>query len=424
MKNNLSLHCFLKLYTLLWAIAAPMLKTSSRLKQGFAMRISPRHFSRADIWIQAASAGEAYLAVALVTHLTAARKTRVLVTTTTTQGMEILEKGMENRRNQEMTVTLAWFPFDAPGLMDKVVAAVKPQVMVLLETELWPGLLFSLKNAGATILVLNGRLSCRGVNAYLKTPWLWKALAPDRILAIDHENAKRFQTVFPSSYVGVMKNIKFDSLAPANREENRKIGKLFPRGVPVSILASVRMEEEEEAVKILAHLMERFPDQIVALFPRHLHRIPFWTEKLNFLAVKWQLRSTLKTEADRGTIILWDRFGELRHAFRIATTVFVGGSLKPLGGQNFIEPVVCGAATVTGPFLDNFSFAGDALFREKTARKAETAEAVAEFMVNTLKAPPERSTLAKRGEAYVRRNQGGTSTACRALEACLLQRKS
>ncbi|HKK91355.1 MAG TPA: glycosyltransferase N-terminal domain-containing protein, partial [Desulfobacteraceae bacterium] len=365
----------------------------------------------------------AFLAVELVNHLTLPRGTRVLITTTTAQGMEILEKGMKNSRSRRMAVTLEWFPFDAPGLMNRVVAAVQPKVMVLLETELWPGLLFALKQARSSILIINGRLSRKGRNAYSKTPWLWKALAPDRILAIDHENARRFQTVFPSSHVRVMKNIKFDSLVSTDQEVSRDISRLFPQKVLVSILASVRMEEEEAVTKILEHLMEGFPDQMVALFPRHLHRIPFWTERLNALGVTWQLRSTMKAAADRGTIVLWDRFGEQKHAFRLATTVFVGGSLKPLGGQNFIEPVVNGAATVTGPFLDNFRFAGEALFREKTAHKADTSQAVADFMINTLKNPPDRNTIAKRGKAYVRRNQGGTLTACRALETCLKNRQ-
>ena len=141
----------------------------------------------------------------------------------------------------------------------------------------------------------------------------------------------------------------------------------------MTLLASIRREEEEETADILGQILFQHPNQVVALFPRHMHRINFWQKTLTTLGLSWKLRSAITRPVLPGTTILWDTFGELKAACFHATAAFVGGSLKPLGGQNFLEPVICGAAAVTGPYLDNFNWVGQGLFTTGVVNRAKNS---------------------------------------------------
>lgn len=112
-----------------------------------------------------------------------------------------------------------------------------------------------------------------------------------------------------------------------------------------------------------------------------------------------------KKPISSGTVILWDRFGELKNAYSFATVAFVGGSLKPLGGHNFIEPLTSGAVTVTGPYVDDFAWAGDEIFSHNIVKKADDCGCVADFMVKILKNPPDREDVLKKAVDYIEKNR-------------------
>ncbi len=404
----------LGLYNLAWQAVLPLLKRNKRLKQGFNQRCSATHLSKCDIWIQAASAGEAYLAAELVKRLGFNTETTILVSTTTTQGMEILKQEIDPQKlHPSIQCRLAWFPFDMPELMKAVLERLNPVTMVLLETELWPGLLSALKKRGTKILMVNARLSEKSFKGYNRTAFIWKHLAPDSILAISEEDAARFRALFTTATIHVMPNIKFDAMdcLDSTPAKASSLESLFAPDTPLSILASVRMEEEQLVEQILKRLLDRFPDQVVALFPRHMHRLDFWKQSLTAKGYSWQLRSDTSTPTKPGSIVLWDVFGELKQAYALAVTAFVGGSLLPLGGQNFMEPAIAGAATVTGPHLSNFLWVGEEIFKKGVVYKAENWQKVADFMIKNLNHVPSRASLVEQGQRFIRKRQGGTELA-------------
>ncbi|MFU8769251.1 MAG: 3-deoxy-D-manno-octulosonic acid transferase, partial [Desulfotignum sp.] len=310
------------------------MKKHPRLAQTFALRTNAAHLKQADIWIQAASAGEAFLAICLLQHLSPVRPVRILITTTTDQGMEILTREFEkNRQHPLVSLSLAWFPFDRPDIVKTVVKKVAPRVMILLETELWPALLYFLKQNHTRILVINGRMSRKSGRNYRWTRTLWSRIFPHRILAVSRPDAVRFKQVFPQSDVAVMPNMKFDlATALTQTPALLSIPDLFPPGLAVSVLASVRQPEEKQVLEIIRHLLNRFPDQIVAVFPRHMHRLGSWKRRLKKTGLPFYLRSELSGPPAGSGILLWDRFGEMRSVFTHAHAVFMGGSLTPLGG--------------------------------------------------------------------------------------------
>lgn len=426
---------FLKIYNILWQVILPLLKRNPRLKAGFKERVSFTHLKRADIWIQAASAGEAMLAVRLAQEFYPPSEIRILFTTTTSQGMDILQKGITaTKTHPNLSFQISWFPFDAPGLMKKAVDVIRPDLMILIETEIWPAHLHELKKNGAAVIIVNGRLSLKSTKHYGKIQKFWKLPAPDKVLAISGHDAAKFGEIFPETDIGTMDNMKFDAIpalfspridsdaASFTRNpprQNTGLEKIINPEIPLSILASIRMEEEADVLFILKKILQDFPNQVVALFPRHMHRLTHWKKKLTKNRITWVLRSRMNHFPEKNSVILWDTFGELKQAYAMALTAFVGGSLKPLGGQNFIEPLGFGVATITGPYVDNFNWVGREFFKNELVKQAQDREEIAGLLLHHLKNPPDKKTLQKNADTYITHRRGGTATAIRQIQSFL-----
>jgi 3-deoxy-D-manno-octulosonic-acid transferase len=389
----------------------PLLRLNSRLADGFDQRRLSRGLPRARVWIQAASAGEAYLTREICRSLSAGRPESILATSNTRQGLEILN-GIPPSGTREIHTT--YFPFDAPSLMARAVNQVRPDVMVLLETEIWPGLLSALKKKEVPILIINGRLSAKSLKRYLMWPAL-RHLRPDRILAISEPDADRFRTLFGPDGVEIMPNIKFDRININSALTGVSLENLLG-STRVAVLGSVRKEEEPQAEKMICRIFEQCPEAVVALFPRHLHRIESWKKRLARMAAPWALRSRTDGPVLPGSVVLWDTFGELSAAYAAAHAVFVGGSLAPLGGQNFIEPLICGLRPVIGPSWEDFAWVGRNIFHQGLVRIGADWQEAADFLIQDLKFPAKRADVRALADQYVRERRGGTDQACQVID--------
>jgi 3-deoxy-D-manno-octulosonic-acid transferase len=218
-----------------------------------------------------------------------------------------------------------------------------------------------------------------------------------------------------------MPNIKFDRLASATATDDdpNKINNIVPRDRAFVVLASVRREEEPLVNKIVQKLLHKQPQAVIGLFPRHLHRIQAWQEILNHAGIRWALRSKTKTQVTAGTVVLWDTFGEMLPAFKLCKSAFVGGSLAPLGGQNFLEALVSGVLPVIGPSWENFSWVGDEIVDSGLLRIAADWEEVAACLLKDMDRPSSREDVINRTLEFIKTHQGGTAKACREIAACL-----
>lgn len=409
------------LYDLAWQLALPLLRLHPRLKDGYGARTLREGSQRnADLWIHAASAGEAYLATQIIDSLPEDSLLNVRVTTNTRQGLEIMEKFDSQRSGPASCPQIdpAFCPFDQPAIMERAVKAIDPKVVVLLETELWPGLLFALRRNKRKVLLVNGRITPKSFKRYLLIPDLCRSLAPDAVLAVSRADAQRYGQLFGEERVGVMPNIKFDrvQLGHSNDERLRAVGSRLPENARFLILGSIRQEEEPDVGEMIKIISSRFPDLVTGLFPRHMHRLPAWQRRLDNINKRWVLRSALDTKpVAPGTLVLWDTFGELSAAYAHATAVFVGGSLAPLGGQNFLEPLIHGITPVIGPSWENFAWIGDAIISRGLVRKTRNREEAAAELMQQLKRPPDRGEIRSAAAAYIKTRQGGTRQACRLI---------
>ena len=421
---NLSHKIAFGLYDAGWRIARPWLKLNHRLAEGFSQRtLKDRLPGIADLWIQAASVGESFLAIEILKAIQLQQPARILLTANTRQGVEILNQALPEliSAKNHIQATVRFFPFDQPSLMSAAVAAVRPKLMVLLETEIWPGLLLALKTHRRKSIIINGRLTEKSLHRYLFWPAIWQRLRPDKVLAISAADAERFGRLFSLNGVETMPNIKFDRPAPPTTggPDKDPIASLLPPTAPFVILASVRRQEETPVKNIIKEIIGNRAQAIIGLFPRHLDRVPSWRRTLNQMGIRCLLRSTAECRVPAGSVILWDTFGELPLAYQHAKAAFMGGSLAPLGGQNFLEPLVNGVRPVTGPSWENFAWVGAEIIESGLLRVADDWKDVAAILIQNIDSPIDRQAVITAARQYIKERRGGTLKACRHISEFL-----
>ena len=407
-----------RLYGLGWLAARPLLARNARLRDGWDERVLTRPLPKTDVWLHAASGGEAYLAETLAVALEAYGSLRILATTNTLQGRQVLDTVTKRLRETAPSVTLlpAYMPLDAPRLMRTALDQVAPKAVALLETELWPGLMDACAERGTSLLVVNGRMRPRSLAGYLGFADFFRRVAPARALAVSKADAMRYGLLFGAERAQAMPNMKFDRLAaqvatkPLSYARN-PLASLVRAGAPLLVLGSVRAEEEDAVAEIIARVLAARPRTLIGLFPRHMHRVAAWIERLSAMGLPHGLRSTTQGYAAPGTVLVWDAFGELGAAYHLARAAFVGGSLAPLGGQNVLEPPAAGVAPVSGPSLYNFSWAAPELHREGLLTVAADAEAAAMALLHGLLRPRRREAVRMAFAAFVNERCGGAALA-------------
>ena len=436
-------------YSLAWTAATPFLRRHKRLQEGFSWRLVPEDWSgpvsrtdsggtdkivhtEADIWLQAASGGEAYLVWELLSRIVAQREQagvpaplRVLATTWTRQGLEILQGMTRNLQEAHpwLSVRATFFPLDSPVLMARALEQARPRVVGLLETELWPGLMLACAKRRIPVLFLNGRMTDRSLKGYLRldavAPDFWKDLAPEHVCAISRSDAGRFAQLFGEDKVEVVPNIKFDRAAAVpDAEVSDALRALLPPELHARqtvLLASVR-EQEEPALLSVVQALHAHDAPTILIAPRHMHRVKPWQALLAGAGLPAVMRSKQEGPLPAGSIVIWDTFGELGQLYRLADAVFVGGSLSPLGGQNFLEPLALGKLPCCGPHLDNFAWAlepseegaADSLEELRLLQRGENAKAVVSLLQARLDAPADADDVRERFRVWLAPRLGGT----------------
>ncbi len=419
MQLEMKTRFLLAIYGLAWAAVTPGLYAFPRLREGWRARLfkkGPR--GPVDVWMQASSVGEAYLALEIISGFDPSRTPKFMVTSGTSQGLATLEKGVaEMAPSQRQSVEITCFPFDRPSLMLRALHSWKPRLVVLLETEIWPGLLAAAGKASIPVLILNGRLSAKSFRSYRLLKRFWHEVRPEKVLAVSPADATRFSALFGYDRVEQMHNIKFDRMGfdTSGSLKTNPLGWMLPEDLPFLVLGSVRKEEETEVIQVLKSLAVSMPETVAGVFPRHMHRIKYWEKGLAGSGLNWMLRSEAERPIAPGTIVLWDTFGELSAAYGLARAAFVGGTLKPCGGQNFLEAVGKGVVPCIGPHWEHFLWVGEEILQQGMVEQVGDWEELVEALIRNLQEPPSREAVARRARNYVSERKGGAGAACREI---------
>ncbi len=360
------------------------------------------------LWVHAVSVGEVSAAAPLIDTLRRERPDlRMVITTITPTGSGRV------RSLWGEAVEHVYLPYDLPGAVTRFLDHFQPKLALILETELWPNLLFGCRDHRIPAYVLNARLSERSLRGYRAlAPLMKRALRTLRcVSAQSAADAERFRRLGAApECIVVSGNLKYDvALADgiddfvdtfrANAGASRRVW----------IAASTHEGEEDDVVATHRQLRQRWPDALLLWAPRHPER--FRAVAQSAIEAGWRVatrRLTRWPDANDDVFVI-DTLGELSSFYACADVAFVGGSLQAIGGHNLLEPAAAGTAIVTGPHLHNFSEIAAKLDAAGALRIEQDADAVMAALETLLEDTATRVSMIAAGHALVVQGQGALS---------------
>lgn len=369
------------------AIAAPAYAQRWAERFGFFPKFTS---AKKVVWLHTVSVGEFLAALPLIRRLQADQSLQLVITTTTPTGSERVRATLGD------SVFHVYAPYDLPDVLARFLSRVKPSLYLVMETELWPNTLAACAKRNIPALLINGRLSEKSARGYARFGALTKPMLQNLSSAAiqNATDAARFVTLgLPEQKVMVTGNIKFDlNLTDDLRAQAASLkSQLSNNGQrQILIAASTHQGEDEIILDAFAQLRKsidpRAQSLLLILVPRHPERFGRVGNLCEARGWKTVRRSNDKLVANMD-ILLGDTMGELMLMFGASDIAFVGGSLVPNGGHNFIEPAAWGVPLISGEHLFNFAEVAQLLTAAKglvTVKNAqEFARAVEELICST-----------------------------------------
>ena len=360
------------------------------------------------ILIHAVSVGESTAAEPLIAELLRCFPDRkILMTTTTATGAENVQKRFGN------DVEHAFFPYDLKFCLKRFFDAARPELVILIETELWPNFLTECKERNTPVMLVNGRLSEKAARRYGRAPGLIKQMLGQlsMIAAQSEEDAARFVSsgADPAEVVSTG-SLKFD------REINHSVferGEALRRELGVNrfvfMAGSSREGEEEVLLEALRMLQGDVPGLLMILAPRHPERFPVVADMLNKYAISFCRQQESRVVEKSTRVFLLDVMGELTNYYAASDVAYVGGSLLPFGGHNTLEPAGLGVPILSGPHTYNFSEINKKLSDAGALLTIEDAASLADAILKLSADSNLRDSMGQAGQEVFGNNRGALS---------------
>ena len=366
---------------------------------------------RKKIWIHAVSVGEVNAALALIRRLVNDNY-QVFLSTTTVTGQQVARSAAGD------SVTLLYFPLDFKLICRAFLRKVNPDVIALMETEIWPNFLEVARRERVPVIFINGRISDNSYRNYLRISSLIKPVF-NRITFMcmqSDTDADRIKEIgAPEKILRVTGNMKFDYSLKIPAEKRRlqdQVGSLLlhGRGSQLWICGSTKPNEEELISSIYINLKKEFPGLSLLIAPRHPHRGEEVEEIFRNGSFRTRRRSLIDLNAPKLNkgydVLVLDTVGELAYLYEIADLVFMGGSLVPTGGQNVIEPAFFGKPILFGPSMTNFREIAEIFTSRKAAVQVQSLQELEIQVRKLLPDEAERLALGKNARQVLENNQG------------------
>ena len=402
-----------------WRYGKPLGRVGDRFGRPPAA-VNPH--GRPSIWIHAVSVGEVLAAKALVALLKATYPAHRLVVSTTTASGQLVAR-------QLVPAVDATFyaPLDFPPCVAGTLDCVAPELLVLIDTEVWPNLLRACRRRGVRTMIVNGRISDRSYRGYRLVRWIMRRAlgGVDRVCAQNELWGRRFVALgLPPDRLTVTGSLKFDAADDAAAAAGDGDAVLrsfkFAAGRRVFIAASTLRGEEEPVLRAFARARRSFADTLLIIAPRHPERFAEAVAVAADQGFAVARRSSLDADVEPAAdVIVLDTIGELARLFQLATVVFVGGSLVPAGGHNILEPAVFGKAVLFGPHMENFAGVADLFVERDAAWQIHSEQELGEAVETLLADSARREALGTAARALVDGNRGARGRTLAAIRALL-----
>ena len=382
-------------------------------------KISRKRPDKKCIWIHAVSVGEVNATTTLIRELESKFPDYEIVLSTTT------DTGFA-RANVLFGSQLSvfYFPMDFSLTMRRAFANIKPAMCLLIELEVWPNLVRIAKQSGIPVIVVNGRLSERSLRRYNLIKGVTRKIFGGLTLALaqSEEYAERFRRLgMPAERVIVTGSVKYDTAQVADKVEGADVlaAQLGLKNDRLWVAGATGNDEEQIILDVYRRLIEQkqFADLRLAIVPRKPERFNDVAELIKQSGFELTRYSELKSgklrieneELRNNSVVLGDTMGDLRKFYSLATVIFVGRSLVPMGGSDMMEAAALGKCTIFGPHAFNFKQAVDDLLKANGAILVKGADELFNTMTKCLTDADYASRIAQNGRQIIRKNQGATA---------------
>ncbi len=363
---------FIKIYNTLITILYPLVikgYINKRKENGkedvkrFNERVGRPVLARPEgklIWLHGASVGESVSMLPLIQKIIDTYPdVHVMVTTGTVTSADVMSKRLPERAFHQ------FIPIDNPIFTTRFVKYWHPDVALWFESEFWPAMLSSIRRKNIPLILINGRISNKSFKRWQQFDFVSKELLSCFTLCLgqSEEDAYRLRVLGAKNSI-CLGNLKYAGLPlPIDEDKKQEIVQQI-NNRPLWLISATHDDEEVRLAKVHKKLQESFPDLLAIIAPRHPNRGAEIQKQLNDMGFKTSLRSSDEKITDKTDIYIANTIGEMGLWYDIANIVFIGGSLIPHGGQNFMEPSRTRDAVIVGPYMHNFT---DAVNRAKKA---------------------------------------------------------
>jgi 3-deoxy-D-manno-octulosonic-acid transferase len=372
------------------------------------------------IWLHCVSVGETQAARPLARAiLQKFPRHKLVVSTITLTGQRVAREVFG-----EEAAAVIYFPFDWAWTTRRALRQVKPELVLIMETELWPRFLLECRRRGVRVALVNGRLSENSFRRYRLVRGFMKRVLGSLHLALmqSEADASRLRALgLDSGRVEVSGNVKFDLLAGTDKEraqtESLRARFNVTRARPLVVAASTHQTEEAVAIEAFRELRAGRGGEKARLLiaPRHPERFNEVAALVAASGFSWARRSADADEEDKACdVILLDSIGELRAVYPLAAVVFVGGSIARTGGHNVLEPAAAGACVITGAHTQNFAaivaafLQREALVQLPPLTREQAPVELGRNLAGLLSDEARRRQMIERAQAVLNENRGAT----------------
>jgi len=377
------------------------------------------------IWAHAASVGEV---IAMGNLIKALKKEcpddNYVISTLTSTGQATARRIVPDAR------AFIYFPLDFSCVVGRVLDTIKPKLLIITETELWPNFIREAKKRMIPIIVANGRISTNSFGRYKKVKFLMKRVLEniDVFLMQSHVDAARIIALGANPLtVTVTGNLKFDVGEDILfRAANSNVGTnsicAYLESKVIFVAGSTHRGEEAIILDVYGEVRKFYPHMVLILAPRHMQRIGEVERLLSSRNLKFTRRSELPSPFQGNSvdqIILLDTVGELTHFYALAKVVFVGGSLIPVGGHNILEPASLGKGVLFGPYMDNFEEIAQSFVLRGAGRVVSNRKELLDSILELLSNPEELERMGKMALEIVKANKGSAEKSAKLVKNLL-----
>ncbi len=342
----------------IFLLAAPFLYANRKLRHGWGQRLGRYQQSFDDlgpqrIWLHGASAGDLLALQPVINALREQQSGLSIIVSSMTESGQAMARARMTGIDR-----LIYLPWDVPFAVSRALKAIKPTILVLEYTELWPNLIHTAADRGVRLVLTNGRLSADNQSAYRRVfSLLGNPLKRfDRLLMRNRAEAERAADLGASSFaLRITGNTKYDNLQAPNEMVVAKLAQVLQRepGRRLWVCGSTHEGEEALLIAVYKELCVRHRDLDLLIAPRYIERADRVAELARQAGLEVGYRS--EEQGAVGGVTILDQIGELMPAYALADVVFVGGSFIARGGQNILEAAACGRPVLFGPSMDNFA---------------------------------------------------------------------